>query len=106
MRQVDLTRTAPPDLDPARTARLTRHLRARLEDFGPGGPEVTAADQSAGVVLARFPGRETSSVLRRLEAECGVRAAECGGLARFSLHPGLAFEDLDYVWGCLFSILE
>ena len=31
MRQIDLTRAAGGDRDPARIARLTRHLKARLE---------------------------------------------------------------------------
>ena len=44
MRQVDLTKAAGDSRDPARVARLTRHLKARLEDFGPGGPQVVSAD--------------------------------------------------------------
>lgn len=43
MRQVDLTQTAGDNRDPARVARLTRHWKARLEDFGPGGPQVVSA---------------------------------------------------------------
>ena len=102
MRQVDLTQSGPPS---ERTARLTRHLKARLEDFGPGGPEVHAADQEAGAVTARFPGHETAQVLRRLEGECGVLAAQSGEAAVFRLSPSVRFEDLDYVWGCLFDLL-
>ena len=67
MRTVDLTQAACAAQDPARTARLTRHLKARLEDFGPGGPEVVDADQGAGTVTARFPGHDTAQVLRELE---------------------------------------
>ena len=66
MRQVDLTKAAGDSRDPARVARLTRHLKARLEDFGPGGPQVVSADEEAGAVTARFPGRDTAQVLRRL----------------------------------------
>ena len=105
MRHVDLTQMAHPSPDPARTARLTRHLRARLEDFGPGGPEVTQADEARGLVYARFPGHDTHQVLRRLAADCGVQVSREGELARFSLTPQVRFEDLDYVWGCLFDIL-
>ncbi len=39
--RVDLARPGAPSGDRARVARLTRHLKARLEDFGPGGPQVT-----------------------------------------------------------------
>ena len=102
MRHVDLTQCGQPS---ERTARLTRHLKARLEDFGPGGPEVLAADQEAGAVTARFPGHETAQVLRRLEGECGVLAAQSGEAAVFRLSPSVRFEDLDYVWGCLFDLL-
>ena len=103
MRELDLTQSAPAGGDPARTARLARHLKARLEDFGPGGPEVRFFDENAGLVSARFPGHETGWVLRRLE-ERGVRAGEGDGVL-FRLSPGIRFEDLDYLWGCLFEIL-
>ena len=106
MRTVDLTQAACAAQDPARTARLTRHLKARLEDFGPGGPEVVDADQGAGTVTARFPGHDTAQVLRELEARWGVRAAREGELALFRLSQAVSFEDLDYAWGCLFDILD
>ena len=48
MRQVDLTQAAGDNRDPARVARLTRHWKARLEDFGPGGPQVVSADEGNG----------------------------------------------------------
>ena len=86
MRTVDLTRPAGAQ-DPARTARLTRHLKARLEDFGPGGPEVVSADQQAGQVLVRFPGHDAAQVLRRLEDGCGVRAVPRGGAGPVSPVP-------------------
>ena len=105
MRQIDLTRAAGGDRDPARVARLTRHWKARLEDFGPGGPQVVSADEETGAVTARFPGHDTAQVLQRLEKQCGVRAVQEGELALFRLSPQVRFEDLDYVWGCLFDIL-
>lgn len=105
MRQVDLTKAAGGSRDPARVARLTRHLKARLEDFGPSGPQVVSADEEAGAVTARFPGRDTAQVLRHLEEQCGVRAVQEGELALFRLSPQVRFEDLDYAWGCLFDIL-
>lgn len=105
MRQIDLTRAAGGDRDPARIARLTRHLKARLEDFGPGGPQVTGVDESAGTVTARFPGRSTGGVLDRLERDWGVAALQKGEDAVFRLSPSVRFEDLDYVWGALFEVL-
>lgn len=104
MRTVDLKTVHSPQGQPGRTARLVRHLAARLQDFGPGGPEVLAADQTAGLVSARFPGHDTGAVLQQLE-RCGVFALQESDRAVFRLSPGVRFEDLDYVWGCLFGIL-
>ena len=60
MRQIDLTHPNRVPGSEARVARLTRHLRARLLDFGPGGPEVLSADEAAGAVRARFPGHDAA----------------------------------------------
>ena len=73
MRRVDLARPGAPSGDRARVARLTRHLKARLEDFGPGGPRVTGVDEASGTVTARFPGQDTGGVLDRLERDWGHR---------------------------------
>lgn len=105
MRDVDLTIPAGQAADPRRLARLTRHLNARLLDFGPGGPEVLSADQERGLIRARFPGHDTAQTLDALHQTCGVRAALDGDAALFSLGGPVSFEDLDYVWGCLFDIL-
>ena len=83
MRQIDLTHSNRAPGSEARVARLTRHLRARLLDFGPGGPEVLSADEAAGTVRAR------------LDGDCAL----------FLLSPDTRFEDLDYLWGSLFDLL-
>ncbi|MCF2662808.1 hypothetical protein [Pseudoflavonifractor phocaeensis] len=106
MRNVDLKTARSTPGQENITARLVRHLDARLRDFGPGGPEVLEADQNAGVVTARFPGHDTARVLGRLEGEYGVSAGQENGLAVFRLSPDVPFEDLDYVWGCLFDLLS
>ena len=90
MRRVDLARPGAPSGDRARVARLTRHLKARLEDFGPGGPRVTGVD---------------GGVLDRLERDWGVTVLQDGEDAVFRLAPSVRFEDLDYVWGALFEVL-
>lgn len=87
-----------------RLARLTRHWKARLEDFGPGGPQVVLVDEERGTILARLPDCNTAAVLGKLEAY-GVWALQEGELLRFFLRPGMAFEDLDYAWGCLNDLL-
>lgn len=104
MRTVNLKAAHSLPAQPDRTARLTRHLAARLRDFGPGGPKVLSEHQDAGLVTARFPGRDVQAVLEGLERR-GVLAAREGDRAVFRLSPGVRFEDLDYVWGCLFEIL-
>ena len=83
-----------------RLARLTRHWKARLEDFEPGGPQVLLADQEWGQVLAAFPEHDADRLRAQLERR-GVRARQEGETLRFFLTPELPFEDLDYAWGCL-----
>ena len=104
MRQLDLTRSAP-GAGQERTARLARHLEARLRDFGPGGPEVLSCDQRTGTVTARFPGHSTMDILEQLDTRFHIRAAREGETAVFHLSPDTRFEDLDYLWGCLFELL-
>ena len=72
MRIVDLSRPAPSAGDPARLARLTRHLEARLNDFGPAGPEVRSANQETGLVLAFFPGRSPGALADILARRFGI----------------------------------
>lgn len=105
MRHVTLNALTPHPGREARVARLTRHLAARLRDFGPGGPEVLCADQEAGRVEARFPGHDAETVLSQLEQRWGVSVDREGDRAVFRLSPLTRFEDLDYVWGCLFELL-
>lgn len=105
MRTVGLNLPAQSADDPRRLAALTRHLNARLLDFGPGGPEVVSSDEGRGLVAARFPGRDTERLLGELSQACGVRACLEGGCVLFYLNESIQFEDLDYVWGCLFDLL-
>ena len=102
MRTVDLS--LPAREHTSRTARLTRHLEARLLDFGPGGPEVLAASPEQGRITVRFPGHDTAEVLDGLKAK-GILACSAEKNAVFYLADNVSFEDLDYVWGCLFELL-
>lgn len=105
MRTVSCEIPRPAAGQEERVARLVRHLEARLRDFGPGGPEVLEADQVNGRVTARVPGHDTAQVLAQLREKYGIAAAQSGDRAIFFLGPELPFEDLDYVWGCLFEVL-
>lgn len=78
---------------------------ARLEDFGPGGPEEVRGDQDTGVVTARVPGRSAARAAEQLEREFGILAGVEGDRLRFSLTPAVRFEELDYLWGCLYELL-
>ena len=73
-----------------RLARMTRHLFARFQDLGENGP-VVRMDQDLGLVTARFPGREAQQLLKDLEG--------------FGMDPEGRFEDLDFLWGCLFQLM-
>ena len=101
MRTVNLASFAPSKGDPARLARLTRHL----QDFGPGGPEVRSADQGSGLIRARVSGRSPKALAEALEHRFGILVWTEGEDVVFQLTPEIPFEDLDYVWGCLFQVL-
>ena len=105
MRFVSLNIPQPNHQKSQRIARLARHLEARLLDFGPGGPEVLLCDQEKGIVTAQFPGRDTAAVTEQLSSRCGVFVETKNGCALFHLTDQTLFEDLDYVWGCLFDLL-
>ena len=103
---IDLSSPAPSTGDSVRLARLVRHLEARLNDFGPVGPEVRSADQQTGVVLAAFSGRSPQKLADALAQNFGILVRAEGECIVFRLTADCPFEDLDYVWGCLFQILS
>lgn len=106
MRTVNFTSILPVEEQDFRIARKVRHLAARLNDFGPGGPEVLTADPVCGFVSARFPGHDAESVLTLLSTRHGISVVLDGDHAVFYLSPAISFEDLDYTWGCLFELLS
>ena len=105
MRTISLSSPPSSTGNPARLARLVRHLEARLQDFGPGGPEVRSADQHTGLVLAAFSDRSPQALADTLAQRFGILVGTEGDCVAFQLSPDLPFEDLDYVWGCLFQIV-
>ncbi|MEA4933398.1 MAG: hypothetical protein VB071_07455 [Lawsonibacter sp.] len=105
MRTVNFTLPLPVEEQASRTARLVRHLAARLNDFGPDGPEVLEADPARGFVAVRFPGHDPESVLNQLNTQHAISAILDGDRAVFHLSPTISFEDLDYTWGCLLELL-
>ena len=103
---MDLTQKIVPASEQAsRVARLTRHLKARLEDFGPGGPEVVQADQERGVVCFRIPGKDSFWLQTQLRERWNIQIDTEDGLAVCRLVPEVAFEQLDRFWGCLFELV-
>ena len=103
---MDLTQHTVPSTEQApRVAQLTRHLKARLEDFGPGGPEVVRADQENGTVCFRVPGKDSAWVGEQLEKRWDIRIQTEDGLAVCRLRAEIPFEQLDRLWGCLFELI-
>ena len=86
-----------------RLARMTRHLFARFQDLGENGP-VVRMDQDLGLGTARFPGREAQQLLKDLEG-FGIRAVLVEEQFQFWMDPEGRFEDLDFLWGCLFQLM-
>lgn len=89
--------------DPAHLARLTRHLRARMEDLNPTSPQITQFDPKNGLVGVRPTDMDSWDYVNRLERLYGIFAAAEENDVVFFLNPDIRFEDLDYVWGCLFQ---
>lgn len=103
---MDLTQNMVPTTEQApRVARLTRHLKARLEDFGPGGPEVVRADQETGTVCFRVPGKDSDWLRQQLGERWDIRIQVEDGLAVCRLRADIPFEQLDRLWGCLFELV-
>ena len=103
---MDLTQYhIPTPAETPRVARLTRHLKARLEDFGPGGPEVVQADQETGVVRFRIPGKDSARLQEQLGERWNIQIGVEDGLAVCRLGPNIAFEQLDRFWSCLFELV-
>lgn len=106
MRAVDLTRRCPVPSDPERRAALTRHLNARLLDFDPGGPEVLLCDPESGLIRFRFPNHSPQWAAAALSAEYHIQTIPTSEYIELYLNETIPFEDLDYVWGCLFQLLS
>lgn len=83
----------------------TRHLYARLQDFGEGGPVVTDWSQERGKISISVPNHSAIQIQKALEQYGVICQAEQEKLV-FYLSEQIAFEDLDFVWGVLFQILS
>ena len=55
-------------------------------------------------MTARFPGREAQQLLKDLEG-FGIRAVLVEEQFQFWMDPEGRFEDLDFLWGCLFQLM-
>lgn len=102
MRQVILDGrdgAAPPPL----RDKLAGHFCARLSEYEEEG--IHARPEGPGTVLARFSGLTGPEAVRCL-ANQGVYALAAGDGVRFSIGPGVAFEDLDYVQAVAASLLK
>ena len=104
MRQILLRKRTTQQNEPIRLARLTRHLHARLLDFGPTGPKVSNVNEDTGTILAHFPQRNSVDIMTQLQDKCGVLVDIEDDSLKFILSSDIRFEDLDYVWGCLFEL--
>ena len=103
MRHIILNTPIHESNDHEKLERLTRHLKARLEDFGPEGPEVTQFDMLHGIVGARFPNNEPWEIVNDLERDHGILSVAEENDVVFYLNDDIQFEELDYLWGSLFE---
>lgn len=105
MRTVDFTRLCPASSDPERRAALTRHLNARLLDFDPGGPEVLLCDPESGLLRFCLPDLSPYRASAALSTNYQIQTIPAFDYIELYLNESIQFEDLDYVWGCLFQLL-
>lgn len=104
--------------------RLSGHLWARLKELEEDGLRVTGVDDPArrtGVVSVDFLHADNGEMAFRLEQEYGIQT-RCGlhcaptahqtlgtfpqGTVRFSVGPFTTFEDIDYVQGAVYELLQ
>ena len=83
----------------------TRHLYARLQDFGEGGPVVTDWSQEQGKLSVSIPNHSAIQMQQALK-QYGITCPVEQEKLVFYLSEQIAFEDLDFVWGVLFQILS
>lgn len=83
---------------------LAGELREGLERLGAEVLTPVEDDRRAGIVIARFPGREGPDVAARL-AEAGVIVSPRLGAVRFSLHVFNDSNDVERALGALEDIL-
>ena len=105
MRIVDFTRPCPTPSNPERRAALTRHLNARLLDFDPGGPEVLLCDPESGLIRFCLPDLSAHRASAALSMNYQIQTIPASDYIELYLNETIPFEDLDYVWGCLFQLL-
>lgn len=104
IRVVDLSISPAYPKNSEHLARLVRHLQERLKDLGPNGPSLSPCQES-GRITALFPSYSSAELAENLAQRFGVLVQAAENEVIFNLSPDLPFEDLDYVWGCLFQLL-
>lgn len=105
MKTVDFWKHEKQNISVEPIAWRTRHLYARLQDFGESGPVITDWSQEQGKISVAFPSHSVAYIQQTLQTY-GIACPIEQGCLVFYLSEDIAFEDLDYVWGVLFQILS
>lgn len=88
--------------DSTKMAQLTRHMKARLEEYF--CVSTVTCDQSQGFLQVSLKGFSCGEVVEKLEKHHIFMVAEEELLCCY-LSPKHKFEDIDFVWGILLGIL-
>lgn len=105
MRRVDLARPGAPSGDRARVARPDPALEGRLEDFGPGGPQVTGWMRRPAPLPPASPARTPAGCWTGWSGTGVSPSFRMGRTPCSALPPLSGLRTWDYVWGALFEVL-
>lgn len=100
---LDFKTPAPPEEQGDRLAHLSRHLKARLEEFF--ALSTTHFDQKAGSLSVKIQDADLENLVKALGEGYNVTLDHQGETLTFYLRQHHRFEEIDRLWGCFFGLL-
>lgn len=105
MKHIDFTVPLPQGYDPGASGPAGPATWPHGSGLRPWAAGAPLRRPNHRQVRARFPGHDADDIRRQRRRASVSRTRLDGDGLRFQLSPHIAFEELDYVWGCLFELL-